>query len=86
MLEDDTRVIYDRGMRTCAKVRCRSIPSATVVLRYQAREVHVLDLTGDPDPNLLDLCGEHIDRLTPPIGWTVRDARSIPAAPGGRST
>jgi hypothetical protein len=48
--------------------------------------VHVLDLTGDPDPNLLDLCGEHIDRLTPPIGWTVRDARSIPAAPGGRST
>jgi Protein of unknown function (DUF3499) len=65
------------GMRTCAKMRCFSRPSATVVLRYQSREVHVLDLTGEPDPNQLDLCGEHIDRLVPPIGWTVRDGRAV---------
>jgi hypothetical protein len=36
-----------------------------------------MDLAGEPDPNLLDLCGEHVDRLTPPLGWTVRDARSL---------
>jgi hypothetical protein len=27
------------------------------------------------DPNLLDLCRDHVARLTPPIGWTVRDDR-----------
>jgi hypothetical protein len=66
-------------MRTCAKMRCGSAPSATVVLRYQSREVHVLDLTGEPDPSQLDLCADHVDRLVPPLGWTVRDARSVAA-------
>jgi Protein of unknown function (DUF3499) len=64
-------------MRTCAKMRCPSLPAATVVLRYRSREVHVLDLTGEPDPNLLDLCVEHVEGLTPPLGWTVRDGRSV---------
>ena len=66
-------------MRTCAKVRCESRPAATVVLRYESREVQVLDLTGQPDPNLLDMCTQHVERLTPPIGWTVRDGRSVPS-------
>jgi hypothetical protein len=50
-----------------------------VVLRYESREVQVLDLTGQPDPNLLDMCTQHVERLTPPIGWTVRDGRSVPS-------
>jgi hypothetical protein len=61
-------------------MRCQARPAATVVLRYESREVHVLDLTGDPDPNLLDLCDEHVGRLTPPIGWTVRDGRTVSAS------
>jgi hypothetical protein len=69
-------------MRTCAKMRCESRPEATVVLRYQSREVHVLELTGEPDPNLLDLCADHIDRLTPPLGWAVRDGRSVGSRAG----
>jgi hypothetical protein len=69
-------------MRTCAKMRCESRPEATVVLRYQSREVHVLELTGEPDPNLLDLCAHHVDRLTPPLGWAVRDARSLRSRAG----
>jgi len=32
------------------------------------------------DPNLLDLCEEHVDRMTPPVGWTVRDERVSAAA------
>jgi hypothetical protein len=63
-------------------MRCESRPEATVVLRYQSREVHVLELTGEPDPNLLDLCGDHVDRLTPPMGWAVRDGRSIGSRAG----
>ncbi len=26
-------------------------------------------------PNLVDLCSAHVERLTPPVGWRVRDER-----------
>jgi hypothetical protein len=47
-----------------------------VTLSYAEREVVVVDLLPDRDPNLLDLCREHTDRMTPPVGWTVRDRRT----------
>ena len=48
----------------------------TVSLSYQDREVIVGDLLTERDPHLLDLCREHVDRMTPPVGWIVRDLRS----------
>jgi hypothetical protein len=67
-------------MRTCAKMRCDAEPVATVSLGYAEREVVVVDLLTERDRNLLDLCREHVDRMTPPVGWTVRDERTqIPA-------
>lgn len=63
-------------MRTCAKMRCDAEPVATVALRYAEREVVVGGLRPERDRNLLDLCREHVERLTPPVGWTVRDGRS----------
>jgi hypothetical protein len=66
-------------MRTCAKMRCGQPPTATVALVYTERQVVVSDLLAERDPNLLDLCLEHVDRMTPPVGWVVRDERS--AAP-----
>lgn len=63
-------------MRTCAKMRCNEEPSATVSLLYADRQVLIGDLTGERDPNLLDLCEEHVARMTPPVGWTVRDERA----------
>ena len=63
-------------MRTCAKMRCDGTPAATVSLRYESREVIVGDLAPQRDPNLLDLCPGHVERLTPPIGWEVRDLRT----------
>lgn len=63
-------------MRTCAKMRCNADPAATVSLRYADREVVIADLIGERDPNLLDLCEEHVSRMTPPVGWTVRDDRA----------
>jgi len=64
-------------MRTCAKMRCGQEPVVTVSLAYTEREVVVADLLPERDPNLLDLCRDHVDRMTPPVGWTVRDLREM---------
>jgi hypothetical protein len=66
-------------MRTCAKMRCGQPPVATVALAYTERTVVVSDLLPERDPNLLDLCDEHVARMTPPVGWVVVDERA--AAP-----
>ncbi len=63
-------------MRACAKMRCGHEPIATVTLSYGERQVLVGELLPDRDPNLLDLCREHVERLTPPVGWTVHDRRA----------
>jgi hypothetical protein len=52
---------------------------ATVALAYTERTVVVSDLLPERDPNLLDLCDEHVARMTPPVGWVVVDERA--AAP-----
>jgi len=62
-------------VRTCAKMRCGSEPVATISLRYAEKEVVVAERVPERDPNLLDLCAEHVGRMTPPVGWTVRDVR-----------
>ena len=67
-------------MRTCAKMRCEAEPVATITLGYAEREVVIGGLLEERDPNLLDLCREHAERMTPPVGWTVRDAREPAAA------
>lgn len=64
-------------MRTCAKMRCDAEPVATITLRYTEREVLVGDLLPERDPNLLDLCREHVERMTPPVGWIVHDRRAV---------
>ena len=68
-------------MRICAKLRCRTAATVTVALSYRDREVVVGELAPDTDPTLVDLCREHADRLTPPIGWRIVDVR-VPAAVG----
>lgn len=56
-------------------MQCKAEPAATVSLLYTQRQVVIGDLVAERDPNLLDLCEEHVARMTPPVGWTVRDAR-----------
>jgi hypothetical protein len=74
-------VIYHPSVRVCAKIRCRTPAEATLLLRYADRQAEVVDLVPEHDPNLLDLCAEHADRLTPPIGWVISDARvRVPAS------
>jgi hypothetical protein len=66
-------------MRTCAKMRCGQQPVATVALAYTERTVVISDLIPERDPNLLDLCDEHVARMTPPVGWIVVDERAAAA-------
>ena len=61
-------------------MHCNAEPAATVSLLYPDRQVVIGDLVRDRDPNLLDLCDEHVARMTPPVGWTVRDGRVSAAA------
>lgn len=63
-------------MRTCARMSCGSTPVATIALRYADRTVVVRDLVPTRDPNLLDLCAEHLQGMTPPVGWLVDDDRA----------
>jgi len=64
----------------CARIDCRQPAVATVRLSYDARLVVIEDLAPEWSPYLLDLCIEHVDRLTPPIGWSLRDERfPVPA-------
>lgn len=67
-------------MRVCAKMRCSTEAVATIGLSYEAKVVVVGDLSREPNPNLLDLCSEHVERLTPPIGWRMRDERAAALA------
>lgn len=62
-------------MRVCAKMRCEAEPVAAMSLRYDQRQVVIGSVGKDRDPGVLELCREHADRITPPIGWTVRDLR-----------
>jgi hypothetical protein len=62
-------------VRVCAKVRCTAEAVATIGLSYEQRTVVIGRLVTDPNPNLLDLCAEHVAALTPPRGWHVRDDR-----------
>ncbi len=75
MLANHIYVIYAHGMRRCAKVGCPEAAAATIGIRYAAREVVIGDLLPQHDPNLLDLCHPHAERLTAPFGWSRLDGR-----------
>jgi hypothetical protein len=52
-----------------------------VGLSYEGRLVVVGDLVPEPNPNLVDLCSQHVERLRPPVGWRVQDERApVPMA------
>jgi hypothetical protein len=61
-------------------MRCAHEPVVTISLLYAERAVVVDDLFVERDPNLLDLCDEHVSRMTPPVGWVVRDRRTASVA------
>src|SRR5438034_427703 len=79
-------------MRGCAKNGCEARADATVALLYEPKEVVVGDLQHERDPNLLELCSPHADRLSPRTllvrllarGGAAPVALHRKGAPGGR--
>ncbi|MGH2724463.1 MAG: DUF3499 family protein [Actinomycetota bacterium] len=69
-------------MRRCTKLGCDQPAAATAGLRYAERILWLAELAPERDPNFLELCGGHADRLTAPVGWTRLDER-LGARPAG---
>ncbi|MGH8927565.1 MAG: DUF3499 family protein [Acidimicrobiia bacterium] len=57
-------------------VRCSVPASARMVYTYADRQVWLEDLDGRPTAGYA-MCGTHADRLTPPLGWTLTDRRTV---------
>jgi hypothetical protein len=66
-------------VRTCSKNGCGRQAESTVTLRYGPKEVVVVDLAPERDPNLIELCRAHADVLSVPLGWELADLRSARA-------
>ena len=66
-------------VRICSKNGCQANAEATVTLRYGPKEVVVVDLERERNPNLLELCGPHADGLSVPLGWELTDLRTADA-------
>ena len=65
--------------RTCVRPGCGAPAEATLTYHYASRTAWLDDLDGDPDPATYELCTQHADRFTVPIGWNREDRRTSDA-------
>lgn len=64
------------AMRRCSKMSCTDQAVAIAGLRYGERVLWLRDLPPERDPNFLELCEGHAERMTAPVGWTRLDERA----------
>ncbi|MDP3984246.1 MAG: DUF3499 family protein, partial [Acidimicrobiia bacterium] len=57
-------------------VRCSSPASTLMMYSYADRLIWLDDLTVADAPGYA-MCGHHAGRLTPPLGWTLTDRRTV---------
>jgi hypothetical protein len=62
-------------VRSCSRIGCSVPASRTALVRYDERQIELVELVGEPDPGVVELCSEHAARLTPPLGWTIAGRR-----------
>ncbi len=67
------------GSRHCVRPGCGAIAEATLTYHYASRTAWLDDLDGDADPSSYELCTQHADRLTVPVGWSREDRRGTGA-------
>lgn len=48
-----------------------------MILSYEGRRVVLSNLLPEHDRNHVELCMRHADRLRPPVGWEIRDDRTL---------
>ena len=69
--------------RYCARPTCSRQAVATMSYDQRACTVYLGGLSPERDPAFYDLCRFHVDRLTPPNGWTVRRVRPTAVSDDG---
>ena len=57
-------------------VRCSTPASLRMAYNYPERQMWVEDLDGTPGTGY-PLCASHAERLSPPLGWTFVDRRTV---------
>jgi hypothetical protein len=65
--------------RNCVRPGCGAIAEATLTYHYASRTAWLDDYEGVPDPSSYELCGQHADRFTVPLGWKREDRRACSA-------
>ena len=79
---DDIGSRNDQRGRGCSRPLCTRVADVVLLFEYVASHV-VLDWsTEDHDPNHLELCLEHAETFSPPLGWSLDDRRALIAAMG----
>jgi hypothetical protein len=82
-------------MRTyCMRAACRGHAAALVMINVSESSFTVRNLAEVDGPGRVVLCDKHLDRLSAPLGWSLRDERTGgdliafpgPGAPTQRST
>ena len=68
-------IVPSMSSRTCAKPGCHTSASATLTYDYASRTAWVEHLNDEAHPMRYDLCSDHADTLTVPVGWALQDRR-----------
>jgi hypothetical protein len=61
--------------RTCVRTGCSASAVATLTFNYSQRTVWLVHRSDEPDPSSYDLCADHAERLSVPMGWALTDQR-----------
>lgn len=64
--------------RTCARTGCAGSAAATLSFNYQQRTVWIERRSDEPHPSTYDLCADHAERISVPVGWSLTDCRERP--------
>jgi hypothetical protein len=68
----------ERPPRSCSKVGCSTLSQWTLTYVYGDQEAVIGPLSLRTEPHSYDLCPDHADRLTAPVGWRVVRYRPYP--------
>ena len=66
-----------RGVMTLSCARCGAPAAAMMTFDYELGEVWMDDIVDRTDIHGYALCADHADRMTPPLGWTLTDRRTV---------
>jgi hypothetical protein len=82
---DTPRAGENPSSRQCSRPGCGIEARATLTYDYAQRRAWI-DRLAEEHPMAYNLCEQHADGLSVPLGWELQDRRPPPAFAGERST